>query len=138
MAKPLTDPELRAIRNSVNLVGRLSDNIIHMGPFSIGLDGVLSWIPGLGEIYSAAAGGFILVQGLRAGVPYPTLVGAAALLGLRTVITGAPLAGAAFSDLFTAHKWAAGMIVSAIDEKLRAGPSPSGFTWSNSAEGAKA
>ncbi len=48
-------PNLAAIRASVDTVGRLSDSIVRMGPVSIGIDGVLSWIPVVGEVYSAAA-----------------------------------------------------------------------------------
>jgi len=113
-----SDSELRAIRDSVSWVGRLSDNIIRVGPLSLGIDGVLSWIPGIGELYSVAAGGFIIAQGARAGVPAPTLVAAALLLGFRTLVSGVPIAGAAFSDIFTAHKWAAAMVVRAIDQRL--------------------
>ncbi len=61
-----TDSELRAIRDSVSWVGRLSDSLVRFGPFSLGIDGVLSWIPGVGEVYSTLAGGFIVVQGVRA------------------------------------------------------------------------
>ena len=117
---PSTDRDLRAIRDSVSGVGRLSDNLIRVGPFSLGIDGVLSWIPGVGEIYSVAAGGFIVLQGARAGVPLPTLAAAAALIACRTLFSAAPVAGAAFADVFTAHKWAAALIVRAIDFKLGA------------------
>jgi hypothetical protein len=110
--------QLIAIRDSVALVGRLSDSLIKLGPFSLGLDGLIAWVPGLGEIYSTLAGAFIVLQGARAGVPGTVLVSAIALLGLRTLATTIPLAGAAFADLFTAHKWAAAMIVRAIDQKI--------------------
>jgi hypothetical protein len=113
-----SEAELRSIRDSVALVGRLSDSLVHIGPFSVGIDGVLSWVPGLGDVYSALAGGFIVVQGARAGVPAPTLAGAALLIGCRTLVGAAPIAGSAFADFFTAHKWAALMIVRAIDERL--------------------
>ncbi|HEY2710004.1 MAG TPA: DUF4112 domain-containing protein [Caulobacteraceae bacterium] len=113
-----TDAELRSIRDSVNLVGRLSDNIVHIGPFSLGIDGVLSWIPAVGEAYSFVAGAFILVQGVRAGVPVTTLAVAAAILAVRTFGDLAPFAGPLFADLFTAHKWAAKMVVDAIDRRL--------------------
>jgi hypothetical protein len=116
-----TDDELRSIRDSVSLVGHLSDSIVRLGPFSLGIDGVLSWIPFVGEIYSAAAGGFILVQGLRAGVPATVLLGAGFVLGVRTAGDAVPIAGALFADVFTAHKWAANMIVRAIDKRLAAG-----------------
>jgi Domain of unknown function (DUF4112) len=113
-----TDAELRSIRDSVARVGRLSDGLVQVGPFSLGLDGILSWAPGLGDLYSTVAGGFIVVQGARAGVPGPILGGAALLLGCRTLIGAVPVAGAAFADVFTAHKWAAAMIVRSIDERL--------------------
>ncbi len=116
--------ELQAIRDSVQWVGRLSDNLVHVGPFSLGVDGILSWIPGVGEVYSTVAGAFIVVQGARAGVPMGTLAAAAALLACRTLVSGVPLAGAAFADVFTAHRWAAAMIVSAIDRQLGAKPAP--------------
>ncbi len=110
--------ELQALRDSVHWVGRLSDNIVRLGPFSLGIDGLLSWIPGVGELYSTAAGAFIVIQGARAGVPVSILLTAAALLACRTLISGVPVAGAAFADVFTAHRWAAGMIVRAIDREL--------------------
>jgi hypothetical protein len=113
-----SDQDLRAIRNSIAAVGRLSDSLVRFGPFSLGVDGVLSWIPGVGELYSVLAGGFILVQGLRAGTPPVILLSACALLLLRTGISATPLAGAAMADLFTAHKWAASLIVAAIDRRL--------------------
>jgi hypothetical protein len=113
-----TDSELRSIRDSVKLVGRMSDSIISLGPFSLGIDGVLSWFPIVGEVYSVAAGGFILIQGYRAGVPMLVLAQAAVILGLRTFGDAIPLAGPLFADLFTAHKWAARMVVEAIDQQL--------------------
>jgi hypothetical protein len=120
-----SDAELRSIRDSVALVGRLSDSLVHIGPFSLGIDGVLSWVPGLGDLYSTLAGGFIVVQGARAGVPRTVLGGAALLIACRTVAGAVPIAGSAFADFFTAHKWAAAMIVRSIDERLGAPSSAS-------------
>ena len=114
------EPDLLAIRRSVEGIGRASDSLIRLGPFSVGLDGVLSWIPGLGEIYSGAAAAFILIQGVRARAPLPVLLAAAGLMASRTAITAIPLAGPAISDVFLAHKWSARMIVKAIDRKLAA------------------
>ncbi len=113
-----TDAELRSIRDSVSLVGHLSDSIVRLGPFSLGIDGVLSWIPGVGEVYSLGAGAFILAQGYRAGVPASVLASAALVLGIRTMGDTVPIAGALFADVFTAHKWAARMVVRAIDQRL--------------------
>jgi ethanolamine transporter EutH len=114
------EPDLQAIRASVALIGRLSDGLIRVGPLSLGLEGVLSWIPGLGELYGSGAAAFLLIQGARARVPASTLLAAAALMGGRTLISAIPIAGAAASDLLTAHKWSARMIVAAIDRRLTA------------------
>ena len=116
--------DLVKIRDSVAMVGRLSDNLAHIGPFRIGLDGVLSWIPGVGEIYSACAAGFILGQAVRARVPIHVLLGCAALMAARTGVSVAPLAGPLVADVFLAHRWSARMVVRAIDKKLGALPPP--------------
>ncbi len=113
-----TPSELRSIRDSIGLVGRLSDSIVKIGPFSLGIDGVLSWIPAVGEICSVGAAAFILVQGARAGAPATVLASAAFILGLRTLGEAVPFAGPLFADVFTAHKWAANMVVRAIDRRL--------------------
>ena len=116
------EPDLERIRRSVELVGRLSDGLIRIGPWGIGIDGVLSWIPGVGEIYSALAGGFILVQGVRAKVPVHILLGAAALLISRMGMDAIPFAGPLAADIFIAHKWAAKLVTGAIDRKLSGRP----------------
>jgi hypothetical protein len=113
-----TDTALVRIRDSVALVGRLSDSLVRLGPFRLGIDGVLSWIPGVGEAYSTAAATFILVQGLRARVPPGTLAVCAVLMGSRTVISAVPLAGPAVADLFLAHRISAKLVVKAIDAML--------------------
>jgi hypothetical protein len=119
--RPARSPaELARIRDSVAIVGRLSDSLVRLGPFRLGLDAAVSWIPGLGEIYSVAAGGFIIVQGLRAGVPLHILAVCAALMMSRTTISAIPLAGPVAADLFTAHRWSARLVVRAIEAKLPA------------------
>jgi hypothetical protein len=113
-----SQPDLLAIRASVDRMGRLSDNIFRVGPLSVGLDGVLSWIPAVGELYSAGAAVFLIGQGLRARVDVGTLVVCGALMTGRTVITAVPFVGPVVSDVLTMHKWSARLIVAAIDRKL--------------------
>jgi len=110
--------ELARIRDSVAIVGRLSDSLVRFGPFRLGVDGVLSWIPGVGEAYSMIAGAFIIVQGLRAGVPAHILLLCAALMASRTTVSAIPFAGPLAADLFTAHRWSAKLVVQAIDAQL--------------------
>lgn len=114
----LSPVDLMRLRDGVAMVGRLSDSLVRLGPFSLGLDGVLSWIPGVGEVYSTAAAAFIIVQGLRARVPVTTLAVCAAMMGSRTLISAVPLAGPVAADLFLAHRVSAKLVVKAIDGML--------------------
>ena len=134
---PPSTAELIRIRDSVATVGRLSDSLFRLGPLRLGVDGILSWIPGVGEVYSTVAAGFILVQGVRARVPLSVLLTCAALMGSRTLVSAIPLAGPAAADLFTAHRWSAKLVVKAIDAMLpiaerTAPPAPRRF-WSGTA-----
>jgi hypothetical protein len=129
MAK-LESGELQRIRDGVARLGSLSDSVIKVGPLSLGLDGLLAWAPGVGELYSAAAGSYMLVQGVRAGVSPAVLAGCAGLLFGRTALTAIPLAGPLAADLLTAHKWSARLITSAIDRKLaRLSPVQAAPAW---------
>lgn len=114
----LTPAELIKVRDSVAVIGRLSDSLVRLGPFRLGLDGVLSWVPGIGELYSTGAALFIIAQGLRARVPLHILAVCAAMMGSRTVVSAVPLAGPLVADLFLAHRLSAKMVVKAIDARL--------------------
>ncbi|MHB8530806.1 MAG: DUF4112 domain-containing protein [Caulobacteraceae bacterium] len=118
MFRSFREPDLEAIRRSVERLGILSDGLVRLGPFGLGLDGILDWIPGAGEIYSVAAGAFLLVQGARARVPIQTLLLAAGLMGARTLVTAIPLAGPPIADLLLAHRWSARLIARAIQRRI--------------------
>ena len=88
----LSVQELQAIRGRVEQVGRLSDGLVRFGVFRLGLDGILAWIPGVGELYSIAAGGFIIYQGWLAQVSPKTLLTCLGLMLGRTTISAVPRA----------------------------------------------
>jgi len=69
------------------------------------------------------------VQGARAGVPATVMARAALILAARTLGDTVPIAGSVFADLFTAHKWAANMIVDAIDRQLGVSAAPPRRRW---------
>jgi hypothetical protein len=132
--KVLGDPDLGSIRRGVETVGNLSDGLLRLGPWGLGLDGILSWIPGVGEAYSVIAAAYLLIQGARARVPLATLLTAAALMGGRTLVTAIPLIGPLAADALTLHKWSARLIVRAIDKRIAAdGGGRENFSFSRSA-----
>jgi len=44
--------DLHNIKNSIDRTKKMSDGIVKIGPFGIGLDGLLGFIPPLGVAYS--------------------------------------------------------------------------------------
>ncbi len=112
---------MAAARATIERIGRVSDDLVRVGPFRFGWDGVLEFIPFVGEAYSLGAGAWLLAAGHRAHVPAGALTAAAALVGARTAI-GAfdliPLAGIAgdlIAGLFRGHRRAARLLLKAID-----------------------
>ena len=103
----------------------MSDGLVKVGPLSLGFGRrvELDSRPRRALQHRRRAA-FLILQGLRAGVPMPVLASAVAMLSLRTVASAVPIAGAAFADMFTAHKWTANMIMRAIDKQLGEPVSP--------------
>ena len=122
--------EISNIRAAIARVGSLSDSIVGMGPFKIGLDGILAWVPGVGTVYSLGAAGLLIIQGMRARVPFGALLQVFILLGIRTLVTSTGEAAAMLTmlpitiptelavDFFRAHKWSADILLKAIDSTV--------------------
>jgi hypothetical protein len=110
--------ELIGIRRSVEWVGKLSDGLVRIGPFRLGAEAALDWIPGVGEIYGSAAAVFLLIQGYRAAVPMGLLAVCASLMFGRTLIAAVPVAGPLAADALALHGLSARMIARAIDARI--------------------
>lgn len=108
-------------RRDLERIGRLSDDLVRVGPFRFGWDAALEFIPVVGEVYSLGAGAWILAAGRRAHVRPATLAAAAALIGGRTAIGAFDLvpllgiAGDVVAGLFRGHRRAARLLIAAID-----------------------
>ncbi len=105
-----TRAEIERIWLHVESVKKLFDRIIPLGPFGgIGLDGLLAWAPGINILFSAGAGGYLLLQGIRARASPATLFRMAGYLGIDTMTDAVPIpfAGAALDTVFQAHMMAA-------------------------------
>jgi hypothetical protein len=98
-------------------IKQLSDRIIGVGPWGLGVDGVLAWVPVAGTIYSVGAAGILLNEAFQAGASRATLVRMAAYLGLDSVSSGVPLVGWALDTLFTGHAFAARALQKDIERR---------------------
>jgi hypothetical protein len=110
--------EVSNARASIERIGRLADNLIGFGPVGVGLDGLLTWIPVVGAVYSLGAGAALIAAGVRARAPLTTLIQVLAIVLVRSGVGEAPLVGQIVVDLFRGHKWAADLLVRAIDQTL--------------------
>ncbi|WP_310538934.1 DUF4112 domain-containing protein [Phenylobacterium sp.] len=105
----------------------LSDRLIGIGPFGIGLDGVLAWVPGLGTAYSLAAGGALILSGITGGASLGTLLRMGAYLAADSMTSTVPVAGWAIDTLFPAHLMAAKALQKDIEK--RHGPAEMPLGW---------
>ena len=95
----------------------LSDRVIGVGSWGIGIDGVLAWVPVAGTVYSVGAAGLLLNEALQAGASRATLLRMGAYLGLDSVASGVPLLGWAVDTLFTGHAFAARALQKDIERR---------------------
>ena len=102
---------------SAETIKRLSDRLIGIGPFGLGLDGVLSWVPVVGPVYSLAAGGLLIYHGLAAGASLATLARMLAYVAMDTATDAVPFAGSVVDTLFPGHLMAAKALQKDIESK---------------------
>lgn len=127
MDDPARDRAHRAWR-SAERIRKLSDRVVGVGPFGLGLDGVLSWVPGAGTIYSVGAGGLLLYEAVQAGASKATLARMAAYLALDSASSGVWGIGSLIDTFFTGHAFAARALQKDIEK--RHGKAEMGEGWS--------
>lgn len=117
--------ELQKIRRSVDDWRGISDRLFKVGPLKVGLDGILTWVPGVGDAYTLGAGAFLLAQAARAGASSEVITRMALLIGVDAVVGSVPVAGDLFDMIFRAHARAADVLKDEIDRlHAQALPSP--------------
>ena len=79
--------DIEKIWSNVEGIKKLSDRAVGLGPFGVGLDGLLTWIPVVGTAYSVGASGWLLMQAARAKASPATIVRMIGYLGLDSATT---------------------------------------------------
>ncbi|MBX3483750.1 DUF4112 domain-containing protein [Phenylobacterium sp.] len=99
-------------------IKRLSDRVVGLGPWGLGIDGVLAWVPVAGTAYSVGAAALLLSEAIQAGASRATLARMAAYLGLDSVASGVPIVGWALDTLFTGHAFAARALQRDVEKRF--------------------
>jgi hypothetical protein len=79
--------DIEKIWTNVEGVKKLSDRAVGIGPFGIGLDGLLTWVPVVGTVYSVGAAGWLLMQAARVKASPATIARMVGYLGLDSATT---------------------------------------------------
>jgi hypothetical protein len=98
-------------------IKRLSDGLIRIGPWGLGVDGLVAWIPGANVAYSVGAGAILIYEAVQAGAAPPTLVRMGLYLAANTALDGVPMVGWAMDTLFRGHAMAAGALQKDIEKR---------------------
>src|SRR5690242_6519153 len=106
----ITHAEAHEIWHRAEKLKRVSDGLIKIGFFGIGLDGVTALVPIAGTVYSAVAGGYVLWQGVKARAHPFTLARMAAYIAVDTVASDIPIVGQIADFFFPGHLMAAGAL----------------------------
>ena len=112
---------------SAERIKRLSDKLVSVGPFGLGLDGVLAWVPGANLLFSVGAGGLLIYEAIGAGAKGWTVARMAAYLIADSATSGVPIIGWAVDTLFPGHLLAARALQKDIEARHGASELPAGW-----------
>ncbi|MGZ8370890.1 MAG: DUF4112 domain-containing protein, partial [Caulobacteraceae bacterium] len=108
--------DIQTISGQVSKWSKLSDRLFSIGPFGVGLDGLLAVIPGAGGLYGLGAGGVLMVQGMRSRASLGTLTKIGLLTGMDSLIGAVPVVGDLFDFFFRAHARSSRILQREIDQ----------------------
>ncbi len=96
----------------------VADRLAGWGPFSVGLDGLLAFVPFAGTMFSLGAGAWLLLEGVRARATAFTLARMGFYVGFRTAVSVVPLEGWVVDFLFRGHMFAANALQRDIERRF--------------------
>ena len=99
--------DIENIWSNVEGVKKLSDRVIGIGPFGMGLDAMLTWVPIVGTAYTVGTGGWLMLQAVRAKATPATLARMGAYMAIDTATGTVPIAGDIVDTFFPGQLLAA-------------------------------
>lgn len=99
--------DIENIWSNVEGVKKLSDRVIGIGPFGMGLDAMLTWVPVVGTAYTVGTGGWLMLQAVRAKATPATLARMGAYIAIDTATGTVPIAGDIVDTFFPGQLMAA-------------------------------
>src|SRR5690348_17094403 len=98
------EERLPAIRDPfAEKIAWMMDGMFRVGGMSIGLDGFLGLIPGLGDIAGAVIGMLIVLRAVQAGIPRVAVARMVTNIAIDTFVGSIPLLGDAFDFMYKSN-----------------------------------
>ena len=105
MARRPDDEPLRpeVVDPLVEQIAWLMDRSIPIGPYRIGLDGIIGLLPGGGDFIGTPLSGVIVVRAFQAGLPKSAIARMMTNIGIDAVFGAVPILGDLFDFAFKAN-----------------------------------
>lgn len=81
----------------------LMDSSIRVGPWSVGLDGFVGLIPGIGDMAGAAVSAVIIVRAMKSGIPKSAVIRMVINVAVDSLGGAVPLIGDIFDFAFKSN-----------------------------------
>jgi hypothetical protein len=117
---PFPDAPLRRVRWLSNLLDERYR--IPGTTYRIGLDGLLGFLPGIGDTIGTLLSLYILFEAIRLGLPGTTLLRMVANIGLDTVVGTIPLVGDVFDIVWKANQKNAALLSAYVTSQAAKNP----------------
>ena len=105
------------------MLSHLLDDFIRIPgtPIRFGLDGIVGFIPGIGDILGGLASTIIIVAAWSRGIPKVTLARMVANVAIETVVGSVPVVGNLFDIGWRANRRNYALLTGAIDSPAQSG-----------------
>ena len=107
--------DIEKIWSNVEGVKKLSDRVIGIGPFGLGMDALLTWVPVVGTVYTVGTAGWLLMQAGKAKATPGTMARMLGYMAVDTATGTVPIAGDIVDTFFPGQLLAAGALQKDIE-----------------------
>ena len=83
----------------------LMDDSIRIGPWSVGLDGFLGLIPGIGDMAGAAVSALLIARAMQGGIPKSAIMRMVINVALDSIAGAVPFVGDIFDFAFKSNMY---------------------------------
>jgi hypothetical protein len=83
----------------------LMDDSIRVGPWTVGLDGLIGLIPGIGDMTAAMVSAFIIARAMQSGVPKSAIIRMVINVGLDSLAGAVPFLGDIFDFAYKSNRY---------------------------------